>query len=71
MRRQAGQEAYLVDFIGDSAHRLIFFDAPPWAFTLLYLAFGAAVAAAFVLVPPRLRRGKGGDGLAGCSGHQL
>src|SRR4051812_25109840 len=34
LRRRAGQTGYAGDFIGHWAHRLIFFDAEPWVFTL-------------------------------------
>jgi len=52
LRRQAGQETYPGAFIGYWAHRLIFFDAAPWVFTLAYALFGLSVLAAFVLGPP-------------------
>jgi hypothetical protein len=53
LRRLAGQETYPGAFIGYWAHRLIFVRAEPWAFTLAYVLFAAAVLAAFVLGPPR------------------
>jgi hypothetical protein len=53
LRRAAGDQAYAGDFLGAWAHRLIFVDAPPWAFTLAYLMFGAAVLLTFLLAPPR------------------
>ncbi len=53
LRRQAGQVGYAGDFVGYWAHRLIFFRAEPWVFTLGYLLFGASVLAAFILAPPR------------------
>jgi hypothetical protein len=53
LRRQAGQQTYPGAFIGYWAHRLIFFEAAPWVFTLVYSLFGLAVLAAFVLGPPR------------------
>jgi uncharacterized protein DUF2784 len=53
LRRQAGQETYPGAFIGYWAHRLIFFHAEPWVFTLAYSLFGLAVLGAFVLGPPR------------------
>ena len=37
-------------------HDLLFFDAEPWVFTLLYTAFGLLVVATFVMAPPRWRR---------------
>ena len=42
-------------FIAYWLHRLIFYDAPSWMFTLVYTLFGATVVAAFVFHPPRRR----------------
>lgn len=56
LRLQAGQAAYPGDFLGYWAHRLIFYRAEPWVFTVIYITFGAAVLAAFLLAPPRRRR---------------
>ena len=53
LRRQAGQESYPGAFIGYWAHRLIFFEAAPWVFTVAYTLFGLAVLGAFLLGPPR------------------
>lgn len=53
LRRRAGDVTYHGDFIGYWAHRLIFFDAPPWVFTVVYVVFGAAVLLTFLLGPPR------------------
>jgi hypothetical protein len=53
LRQLAGQETYPGVFIGYWAHRLIFFEAPPQVFTLLYTGFGLAVLATFLLAPPR------------------
>src|SRR5262245_22735144 len=53
LRRLAGQTGYPGDFIGYWAHRLIFFQAEPWVFALVYIGFGLAVLATFVLAPPR------------------
>ena len=60
LRELAGEASYSGDFIGYWAHRLIFCRAEPWVFTVLYITFGLAVLAAFVLAPPRWpsRRGK-------------
>ena len=49
-------------FIGRLVHRLIFFDFPPWAFTLSYCLFGIAVLAAFLIAPPRWPFGRFGRG---------
>jgi hypothetical protein len=32
---------------------VIFYDAPPWIFTVIYFAFGALVMLTFWLVPVR------------------
>ena len=56
LREAAGQTAYAGDFLGYWAHRLIFFRAAPWVFTLAYTLFGLAVLATFFLVPPRRSR---------------
>ncbi len=59
LREKAGQTGYPGDFIGYWAHRLIFFQAEPWVFTLIYTLFGLVVAATFVFAPPRWpRRGE-------------
>ncbi len=53
LRERAGQETYPGDFLGTWAHRLLFVDAEPWVFTLVYALFGLLVAATFVGAPPR------------------
>ncbi len=53
LRLKAGEAGYAGDFIGYWAHQLIFYDAPPWVFTVIYILFGLAVLGAFVLAPPR------------------
>jgi hypothetical protein len=53
LRTLGGQAAVEGDFIASWMHRLIFFRADPWVFTLLYCLFGAAVVLTFVLGPPR------------------
>jgi hypothetical protein len=52
LRARAGQATYPGAFLGYWAHRLIFVDAAPWAFTLGYCLFGLAVLVVFVLEPP-------------------
>lgn len=56
LRQAAGQEGYPGDFIGYWAHQLIFYRAEPWVFTVIYMLFGAAVLATFVLAPPQWPR---------------
>jgi len=52
LRQVAGQTGYQGDFIGYWTHRLLFYRAEPWVFTLVYVLFGLAVVAAFLLAPP-------------------
>lgn len=60
LRRRAGQAAYPGDFVGHWVHEMLFFQAEPWMFTLVYSLFGLLVAGTFVLAPPR-RPGRRGD----------
>jgi hypothetical protein len=52
IRRRGGSARYPDDFIGYWAHRLIFYDFPPWIFTVAYIAFAVLVAITFILLPP-------------------
>jgi hypothetical protein len=58
LRRAAGQEGYSGSFLGYWTHRLLFFHAEEWVFTVIYSLFGLAVLATFVLGPPRRPRGR-------------
>ena len=54
LRVSAGQEMYVDEgFIEYWLHRMIFFRAESWVFTLCYTLFGLAVAATFIFGPPR------------------
>jgi len=53
LRTQAGQVTYRGDFLGHWVHELLFFDGPPWIFTIVYGLFGLIVVATFCLAPPR------------------
>jgi hypothetical protein len=55
LRRLAGQETYRVSFIEHWLSRLLYFDAPWWAFVAAYTGFAALVAATWWWVPPRRR----------------
>ena len=55
LRAAAGAHVVADSFVGYWLQRLIFYDAPSWAFTLAYTAFGAVVAASLVFYPPRRR----------------
>lgn len=53
LRQKGGQARYLGDFVGYWAHQLIFFEGPPWVFTICYVAFALLVVALLVFAPPR------------------
>jgi hypothetical protein len=55
LRRRAGQRVYDASFIEHWLSRLIFFEAPWWAFVAAYTGFAALVLVAWVKVPPRRR----------------
>jgi hypothetical protein len=57
LRRLGGQEAYPGDFLARWAHDLLFFDAEPWVFTLIYTLFGLLVLLTFLFAPPVWRPG--------------
>jgi len=56
LRLQAGAASYQGGFIEHWVQRVLFYDLPPWVFTLAYTGFGALVAAAWWYVPPRRRQ---------------
>lgn len=56
LREQAGAATYSGSFIGYWLQRLLYYDAPPWAFTLVYSLFGLVVVATWWFFPPRRRR---------------
>ena len=53
LRVWAGDADYPGSFVGRWANELLFFEAPPWVFTVIYCLFGLAVFAALVWAPPR------------------
>ena len=58
LRQRAGQAVEQdISFVGRLVRGLIFYDVPPWIFTIIYVLFGGLVIATLVLVPPRWRRG--------------
>lgn len=52
-REWAGQTRYQGDFVARWMHELLFFDAPPWVFTVCYTSFGAVVLATLWWAPPK------------------
>jgi len=55
LRQAAGQTVQQGSFIGRFIHNLIFYDFPPWVFTVAYCVFGAVVLGTLILIPPRWR----------------
>ena len=57
LRQLGGQESYSGDFLARWAHDLLFFDAEPWVFALIYTVFGLLVLLTFFCAPPIRRPG--------------
>ena len=55
LRLQTHAAPYTTGFIEHWFQRLLYHDAPAWAFTLCYTLFGLAVAAAWWYFPPRFK----------------
>jgi len=56
LRQLSGGSSYGQSFIAYWLHRILFFSAPSWVFTLAYTAFGLAVAACWLWVKPIKRK---------------
>jgi hypothetical protein len=56
LRAKAGAATYAGSFIGHWLQRMLYYDAPPWAFTLGYTIFALAVVATWWYFPPESRR---------------
>jgi hypothetical protein len=51
LRVKGGESGYSRDFVGYWLDSLIFYQAPRWVFTTVYLTFGALVLVTFWFVP--------------------
>lgn len=49
LRRRAGQTGYDETFIDHWLHKILFYQAEPWVFTMIYTCFGALVLLAWFL----------------------
>lgn len=58
LRAKIGSPTYHGSFIEHWLQRLLYYEAPPWVFVLVYTLFGLLVVAAWVLFPPGFRRRK-------------
>ena len=56
LRKQAGQASYVGDFLATWVHDVLFVEFSTSTLNAIYFAFGALVAVAFWLAPPRFRR---------------
>ena len=56
LRGRSGQPVYAGSFVAHWVQRILFYDAPPWAFTLAYTLFGLLVIAVWWRFPPLRRR---------------
>lgn len=56
LRRRAGEAAYAGSFVEHWVSRVLFYEAPWWAFVAAYSAFALLVVALWWLVPPRRAR---------------
>lgn len=56
LRLAAGQQPSGETFMGRLLHGVIYYNWPPWVFTVIYIGFAVLVLATFVFAPPRWRR---------------
>ena len=56
LRGAAGETIRSRSFMGELVHSLLFYQAPPWMFTIAYCVFFAVVLLTLVIVPPRTSR---------------
>lgn len=56
LREKAGEATYAGSFIQHWLHKLIFYQAEAWVFTLAYTVFGALVVLAWFLAPPEFTK---------------
>jgi hypothetical protein len=53
LRERAGGTGYAESFIEHWVHRVLFYEAPFWVFSVIYTVFGLLVLAAWWRFPPR------------------
>lgn len=53
LRLKAGQTTFQGDFIAYWLSKILFYEAPPWAFIAVYTAFGLVVIWSWIAVRPR------------------
>jgi hypothetical protein len=53
LREAAGGVGYSESFIQHWLQKILFYDLPPWIFTVAYTVFGLLVLIAWICVPPK------------------
>ena len=53
LRGAAGETVQSGSFMAQVVHNLLFYEAPPWLFTVCYCVFAALVLLTMIIVPPR------------------
>ncbi|MES2997579.1 MAG: DUF2784 domain-containing protein [Verrucomicrobiota bacterium] len=53
LRDQAGDPTYDETFVAHWLRKFVFFEAPPWVFTVAYTAFALLVIASWIFIRPR------------------
>jgi hypothetical protein len=56
LRHKAGATGYSTGFVQEWVQRLIYYEAPPWVFTLAYTLFALLVLAVWWYFPPSKER---------------
>jgi hypothetical protein len=56
LRAQAGDSTYSGGFIEHWLQRILYYDAPPWMFSVGYTLFGLLVVLVWWIFPPRATR---------------
>ena len=64
LRARAGDAVYAGAFVAHWLESLLYYQAPPWVFTLAYTVFGALVVLCWFWVRPRPLRRAGASGPA-------
>lgn len=60
LRARAGLATHGATFIGYRLQQLLYYDAPPWVFTVVYSLFALAVVATWWRYPPRRQTRRAG-----------
>ena len=58
LRESAGEATYSGAFIAHWLHKILYFRAPEWVFTVSYTLFGLLVLASWYVIPPQLNGSK-------------